>query len=129
MWNHLLVFGLYMSEHKNLQDDNHEQERLIQHLRGIRHVVINTKYGGFGLSDIAIARYKELAGIKEDDAWSIYDIPRDDAYLVTTVKELGEDANGIYSVLKIIEVPADVDWYLDEYDGREWVAEKHRTWS
>jgi hypothetical protein len=117
-----------MSEQKNLQVDRDEQERLIQHLRGICYVVINTVYGGFSLSDIAVARYKELAGIKENDAWSVYDIPRDDAYLVTTVKELGEDANGIYSDLKIVEVPADVDWYIDEYDGREWVAEKHRTW-
>jgi hypothetical protein len=31
-------------------------------------------------------------------------------------------------VLLIVEVPADVDWYIEEYDGLEWVAEKHRTW-
>ena len=22
----------------------------------------------------------------------------------------------------------DVEWYIEEYDGQEWVAEKHRTW-
>jgi hypothetical protein len=32
------------------------------------------------------------------------------------------------SAIKIVEVPADVDWVLMEYDGCEWVAEKHRTW-
>ena len=32
------------------------------------------------------------------------------------------------STLKIIEIPDDVDWIIEEYDGNEWVAEKHRTW-
>jgi hypothetical protein len=27
-----------------------------------------------------------------------------------------------------VEVPADVDWYIVDYDGQEHVAEKHRTW-
>jgi len=36
---------------------------------------------------------------------------------------------GLYdTALKIVEIPADVDWVLMEYDGCEWVAEKHRTW-
>ena len=34
-----------------------------------------------------------------------------------------------YCRLKIIEIPDDVDWIIEEYDGAEWVAEKHRTWS
>jgi hypothetical protein len=31
--------------------------------------------------------------------------------------------------LKIVEVPADVEWVIDVYDGNEHVAEAHRTWS
>lgn len=27
------------------------------------------------------------------------------------------------------EVPDDVQWQIEEYDGREWVAETHRTWN
>ena len=56
------------------------------------------------------------------------DLDRDDPYLVSVVEELGNEANGKYSELKIVEIPADVDWYIEEYDGSEWVAEKHRTW-
>ena len=33
--------------------------------------------------------------------------------------------------LKIVEIPDDVPedgWTIQDYDGKEWVAEKHRTW-
>jgi len=56
-------------------------------------------------------------------------IERDDPYLVKTVLELGDRSDGKYSKLKVVEIPGDVDWEIDEYDGKEWVAEKHRTWS
>jgi hypothetical protein len=28
----------------------------------------------------------------------------------------------------VVRIPADVDWVLQEYDGLEWIAERHRTW-
>jgi len=55
-------------------------------------------------------------------------IPRDDPLLVEVVEELGENANGNFARLEIVEIPDDVDWEIDEYDGQEHVAEKHRTW-
>lgn len=58
-----------------------------------------------------------------------HDILRNDPALIQLVEELGERANGDYANLKVVEIPADVDWEIDEYDGKEWVAEKHRTWS
>ena len=56
------------------------------------------------------------------------DLARDDPYLVAVVEELGERANGRHAELKVVEIPADVQWEIDEYDGLEWVAEKHRVW-
>ena len=93
-------------------------------------VVINNCYGGFSLSDAGIARYLELKGIEVPDK-SFYDrdIPRDDAVLIQVVEELGDAANGFAADLKIVDIPDDVDWEIEEYDGNEWVAEKHRTWS
>jgi hypothetical protein len=38
-------------------------------------------------------------------------------------------ANGGNANIKIVEVPEDVDWEIADYDGVEWVAEKHRTWT
>lgn len=48
--------------------------------------------------------------------------------LVEVVEKLGDKASGRWSKLRIIEIPADVDWVIEEYDGYEWIAEKHRKW-
>ena len=55
-------------------------------------------------------------------------IPRNDPLLVQVVEEMGKDADGGFAELKVVEIPDDVEWQIDEYDGSEWVAEKHRTW-
>jgi hypothetical protein len=91
-------------------------------------VVINRCYGGFGLSDAAMTEYKLRAGVT-DENWWVYDIARDDEHLVTIVEEMGQDVNNKFSKLHIVEIPDDVLWEIDEYDGMEWVAEQHRTWS
>lgn len=57
------------------------------------------------------------------------EIPRDDPDLVKVVQELGSEANGKFSKLKIVEIPDGVNWYIEEYDGLEHIAEVHRTWS
>jgi hypothetical protein len=56
------------------------------------------------------------------------DLARDDPDLVAVVEELGNRANGLHAELKVVEIPDDVNWYVQEYDGCEWVAERHRTW-
>jgi len=56
-------------------------------------------------------------------------ISRDDPALISVVQELKEKANGKYSKLKIVSIPANVKWQIENYDGKEWVAEEHRTWS
>lgn len=57
------------------------------------------------------------------------EIARDDPFLIQVVDELGKKADGSHAELKIVEIPDDVEWQIEEYDGSEWVAEKHRTWS
>ncbi len=109
-------------------------------------VVINSDYGGFSLSDEAIREYAKRKGItlvEKESRWgndfylnaeadenyfSSRDIPRSDSDLVAVVESLGGKANGFAASLKVVEIPEDVDWYIEEYDGNEWVAEKHRTW-
>ena len=111
-------------------------------------IVINGDYGEFGLSENAIERYFKLKGwklvkakesdilmdsyytnsISDDNYWSYYYLERDDPTLVQVVEELHEVADGRFSELKIVEIPDDVDWTIEEYDGVEWIAEKHRTW-
>jgi len=56
------------------------------------------------------------------------DMPRNDPALVQTVEELGREAGGRFACLKVVDIPDGIDWEIDEYDGKEWVAETHRTW-
>jgi hypothetical protein len=56
------------------------------------------------------------------------DIARDDPLLVRVVEELGSQSYGRHAELKVVDVPSDVEWTIEEYDGSEWVAEVHRTW-
>ena len=48
--------------------------------------------------------------------------------MIAVVELMGSAAYGGYAELKIVDVPDDVNWYVEEYDGREWVAERHQTW-
>lgn len=106
-----------------------EKEKFLNDLKtGVRYVVINKCYGGFGLSNLAVKEYASLSGITDEEFYD-RDVARDDPYLIKVIKDLGSRADGDHSNLKIVEIPADVDWEINEYDGMEWVAEKHRTWS
>jgi hypothetical protein len=127
-----------------------DHDELIRQLRGVQRIVINRAHGGFGLSNEAVIMYLDLAGIDytlkpqvdrdSQNRWGdrimvngkefhAHDnIARDDPALVATVRRLGSKANGTHARLKIVEVPAGVTWEINEYDGKEWVAEVHRTW-
>jgi hypothetical protein len=94
----------------------------------MQKIVINTDFGGFGLSDQALDLYKILTGIPSIEEISYWEIPRDNAILVQIVEQLGDRADGHYSTLKIVEIPAGVEWHIAGYDGLEHIAENHRTW-
>lgn len=85
----------------------------------MQKIVINKNYYGFCLSEDVKKRLNIVSSL---------DIERNDPRLIQIVEELGEDAAGYGAMLKIVEIPDDVEWEIDEYDGSEWVAEKHRRW-
>ena len=96
-------------------------------------VAINRCYGGFSLSQDAITLYRELTKNKSPSRpqeWNpSYDVARDDPDLIATIETLGpQAASGQFSQLRVITIPVDVPWVVQEYDGIEWIAEKHRTW-
>lgn len=90
-------------------------------------IVINKCYGGFDLSAKAEKEYCKQKGIDSAD-FVRWEVKRNDPFLVDIVEKMGKEAGGNYSELKIVNIPDDVDWTLEEYDGIEWVAERHRTW-
>jgi len=105
-------------------------------------IAINCDYGCFELSDEAysfIARKKSWQHACDDHDHNYWidehdnylyacDLGRNDPALIQCIETLGSAASGRYSDIKVVEVPSDVDWYIDDYDGQEWVAERHRTW-
>lgn len=80
-------------------------------------IVYSACYGGFGLSEKAFARYKELGGTCDYDR----DISRTDPILVQVIEELGEEVNTGSSKLKITAVHAGTKYRIEEYDGFETV--------
>ena len=88
-------------------------------------VVINSCYGGFGLSNKALDMYKQLSN--ESEVY-VYTLDRTDPILIQVVETLGAEANGRFAKLRIIEIPDDIEWEITEYDGMESVEEVHRKW-
>jgi hypothetical protein len=146
-------------------------------------IVINTKYGGYNLSALAIQELAKLKNKKcyffkinginyipikieeteNTNLWVALSVPNpelyklnerdknglyksankryklisfDDIYnnrtdkdLIKVIEKLGDKANGKYAKLKIIRIPNNVKYTIDEYDGIETVSEVHRSWS
>ena len=81
-------------------------------------VVINTCYGGFGLSDKA----EDLVEKRTGKDFDVYTHPRHCPILVSVVEELKSAANDTYAELDVIELKGD-RYIIREYDGIEWVQE------
>lgn len=87
-------------------------------------IVINKCFGGFGLSQEAY----EYLGLEWDGFGFADEIKRNDPKLVECVETLGERADGRFANLVVVEIPDDVEWEIDQYDGLETIVEKHRRW-
>ena len=113
----------------------------------MQKILINTDVGGFCLSLEAKELYLKEKGIsytveKTNSVWCEYTILppevnrtlhlllRDDPVLIKVFEQIGSERfSDYYSVIKIVEIPDDVQWIVCESNGYEWVAEKHRIWS
>lgn len=129
----------------------------------IMKIAINTKHGSFDLSEKAVLRYAELAGIKVykrqiyssmiewitipvkeykellettgNLSLSAYtlNISRNDPILIQVIEELGKECNTDWSSIKVVEIPDDIEWEINDYDGVETVVEvirqTPRQWS
>lgn len=92
-------------------------------------IVINTKYGGFGLSETAQRRYLEYIGKNPNDwqKYSIYNIERTDPALVQVVEDLGPAANDLISCLEVRELDHGTHYRIVECDGEETLECRYLT--
>lgn len=109
-------------------------------------ILVNRCYGGFGLSKEAVlwlrkrnyapAMKATLKGeVYEDGSVCDDDYPlrldekeRADLLPIECVEALKDRASARLADIKVVEIPDGVAWQIEEYDGREWVSEVHRTW-
>lgn len=99
-----------------------------------RKVVVNANHRQFSLSRPAA----QLLGLQVIEHAPLFGrdftvdgesmIARDDERLVMAVESLGQEAGAPGTDLRIVQIPDDVDWFVDNYDGSEWVATKHERW-
>lgn len=76
------------------------------------------------------SRFAVLIGGRYYASWVREDAHRSHPLLVQVVEDLGgKVASGQCAKLAVVEIPDDVDWEIDEYDGNETVRERSRSWS
>ena len=71
---------------------------------------------------------KTIGNIPDENFWYYRNLERTDKDLVSVIEELGNEASGQYGFVKVIDIPDDIDWEIDDYDGIETIHEKHRSW-
>jgi hypothetical protein len=119
-------------------------------------IAVNKCYGGFSVSKEAALKLREK-GVKVvfkgepysdgsisdmDEKWGFrihnedfgiehnnYYAWRADPRLIEVIEKLGSaKASGSLSAIEVVNIPDDVEWEIDEYDGIETVHEAHRSW-
>lgn len=117
-------------------------------------IAVNKCFGGFQLSDEAYNRlmelgikvykdWKALEKLEKDELWIIEDNSyntkryysnltdrehRTNELLIKVIEELGEKASGSLGNVKILDIPDNIEWEWDEYDGIESIHEIHQSW-
>lgn len=61
--------------------------------------------------------------------WYSGGLKRTDSILIEVIETLGEEANGDCASLKVVDIPDNIDYEIDDYDGMESISETHKTWS
>ena len=53
---------------------------------------------------------------------------REDDILIKVVEELGDEASGSFGELIVVQIPDDLDYVIDDYDGIETLHARVETW-
>lgn len=97
-----------VAEYTRLDDDDYESSLFIH----------------YSTTDLG----KKIEEIPNENYWYYGDLERTDEELISVIEELGEESSGSLGSVKVVEIPDDVDWEIEDYDGIESIHEKHRVW-
>jgi hypothetical protein len=108
-----------LQNRRTLHQQRRCKARVIRVMSDSLYVMYNTCYGGFGLSNAAMAEYrKRCPGAVVCD----YSISRHDSVMAQIVKEMGsKQASAPQAGVGLVQIPSCfVDHYtIEEYDGME----------
>jgi hypothetical protein len=96
--------------------------------KSVPYVNEESKSSPFDLIFYSTKPLKKNGTYEKDSYFSDDDIKRDDKNLVKVVKKLKDKANGYFAELRVVEIPDDVEWEIDDYDGMESIEEVHKSW-
>ena len=108
-------------------------------------IVLNKCYGGFGLStkafdwlivnkgwklDKDFVKATSTYGDKDTKYWAKGDREelRINLDVIECVEVLGKEASNRLSDMRVVEIPDNANWEIDEYDGIESVRESSEVW-
>ena len=99
-------------------------------------IVLNKCYGGFSLTKAVFAElgldYDDFGYLDNDDFNIVSDnylAYRAEPKLIAAIEKIGlKDSTGVLASLEIVNIPDDIDWFIDEYNGIETVHEEHQSW-
>ena len=96
-------------------------KRLNEDCYSVSDIYYFTKDFGDDIKSISDEDFKKYCLYLEESC-------REDSILIEVVEELGQQANTYYSELKVVEIPDNLDYVIDNYDGLEILHEKVREW-
>ena len=92
-------------------------------------IVYNNSFGGFQLGEQAEQLYRSRGGLfSASDLYYGSRRARSDPVLVGVVEELGDEASSCSGDLSVVEIPNGMKWGIINYDGKEWIVDRDRTW-
>lgn len=109
-------------------------------------IIINQSFGSFGFSYGALKKWLSrqepglyyLSTMPGYLVSNIYEYDthkevhhkslRTDPYMIELVEEDPYNASGPFAKLKVIEIPDDIEYYVQDNGGLEIVQEAHRSW-
>lgn len=81
------------------------------------------------MDDLWLDHYEKGEDFVINRYWAIkWDEKRDDPRIIKCVEKLGDKANGPCAKLELVEIPDEIEWHIEDYDGMESVHENHRSW-
>lgn len=90
--------------------------------------VLEIPYNDIPIKDLTLEQQQEQTEYMDNIYLTTQPTDRTDPLLVQVVEELGRRANGSFASLEVVEIPDDIRWYINEYDGQETIEEDHRSW-